>query len=179
MQTLCKLKTHQKITLFQKLHCRAGARVSLFNGLKSENYMRESKVNKQVLCILKVKWLGPSQIPRILQVNMRWQGHLGTMWVQFHPHEIRKQKTSRKQLRNRPRARILSATLGESTNFSAYKTRAKVQILHFCNTPRVKMRFFATQRISRARAKIRVKRGGPQDEHLEGHFAGGHSVQQL
>jgi len=35
----------------------------------------------------------------------------------------------------------LSATLGESTIFSAYETRTKVQILHFCNTPRVKMRF--------------------------------------
>ena len=50
-------------------------------------------------------------------------------------------KTLRKYLRNRPRARILSATLGESTNFHAYRTRAKVQILDFCNTPRVKMSF--------------------------------------
>ena len=58
----------------------------------------------------------------------------------FTPFGSRKQKTPIKYLRNRHRARILSATLGESTNLSAFKTRIKVLILHFCNTPRAKMR---------------------------------------
>ena len=30
------------------------------------------------------------------KAKVLWPGHLGTMWVQFHPHESRKQKTSRK-----------------------------------------------------------------------------------
>jgi hypothetical protein len=59
----------------------------------------------------------------------------------FTPFRSRKQKKTRKYLPNRPRARILSATLGESTNVRAYKTRIKVHFLHFCNTSRVKMRF--------------------------------------
>jgi len=83
------------------------------------------------------------------------QGCLGSIGVQIHPDETKKQKTSRKYLRNGHRARILSATLGESTIFHHYKTRTKVQNLNFCNTPRVKMHIL--QHVEKPERELRLE----------------------